>query len=346
MRMSDERKLSPLILAALDLRRPACGFERFLTQFDIDDSIVTRLLLRRDVAVFDSIFNGPLRAIFRETGVDAPDAILDEVVISKAHRILRLFGRLDHYGNDFFFLRVNQPVSFDQSSHGITYQRPLSRKLAVARAIGVEKILRHQVGELDQYVDTGLFFLGQKNVFGMKRYAIQLTGNQSRQATRRPLGDELYVFNLESGRFQYFTSHDPIEAAHSAAGCAETLALQIGGGLNIFTDDVSLWEAWRHAPNLLCGHSLSDGRGVHRCHGSAFGDSDEVGGGQAAFELNNFSFDAMVCEDAKITRDVDGSMNNVGRRHRNAELHLTHFLAGLFCLGRCRSHKKRGDRKE
>ena len=57
---------SSLIRAAFDLRRSAYGFQRFLAQFDIDDSLVTRLLLRRDVAVFDGIFNGPLGTILEK----------------------------------------------------------------------------------------------------------------------------------------------------------------------------------------------------------------------------------------------------------------------------------------
>src|SRR5262249_18350253 len=60
-----------------------------------------------------------------------------------------------------------------------------------------------------------------------------------------------------------------------------------------------------------------------------------IGRRKAALEFNNFSFDAMVPEDAKIARNVNRRVNHIGRSHRNAELYFAHFFARLLRLRGC-----------
>src|SRR5215510_8754434 len=91
-----------LIPAAADLGWTACGFQSFLANFDVDNLLVGRLFVRLDVAVLDGVLNGPLRALSGEAGIDAPDAVLDEVIISEVDRILRFFGGFHHDRNHLF----------------------------------------------------------------------------------------------------------------------------------------------------------------------------------------------------------------------------------------------------
>ena len=47
--------------------------------------------------------------------------------------------------------------------------------MALSGAVGVEEILRHELGEVDEHVQTRFFFLSQVHIFGMECHAVDLS---------------------------------------------------------------------------------------------------------------------------------------------------------------------------
>ena len=65
-----------------------------------------------------------------------------------------------------------------------------------------------------------LLLLREEHVLGMQRHAVDLAGDQARQAARGRRGDELRVADVELGGLEHLAAHAPVEAADAAAGRA------------------------------------------------------------------------------------------------------------------------------
>src|SRR5713226_8376189 len=65
-------------------------------------------------------------------------------------------------------------------------------------AVGVEHVIGHQLGELKEDVERRLLLLGEIDVLGMERHAVDLAGDEARQAAGGGGGDELRVVDREA----------------------------------------------------------------------------------------------------------------------------------------------------
>jgi len=222
-----------LILAIADRDGAACGLDRLLGELNIRDLLDRRLPVLLDVAILGAVVDRPLRARGIETGIDRPDAIFGQHVDGIFDRFSRFVRRFFDDRHDFRLVAEHGAIGLDHGGGGIAQERAVARDPVERGTVGVEHVIGHEIGELNENVQARLLFLGEIDVLGMQGNAVDLPGEQARQAAGGGGGDELRVVDGEAGGAQDFAAHAPVEAADPAAGRAELLALEIGRGLHV-----------------------------------------------------------------------------------------------------------------
>ena len=158
----------------------------------------------------------------------------------------------------------------------------------------------------------------------MQGDAVDLAGEQSRQPRRGRRGNELRVVGREPRGFEHLAAQQPIETADAAAGRAQSLAFEVGRGLDAFGHHVGLRQARGQSPNLLHPDAAAD---LHRIGRDQRGPLRSRGPRRRRFtaiELDDVGVDAMLGEVAELQRHVRRGMNHVRRRDRNADIDPAH----------------------
>ena len=283
-----------------------------------------------------------MRARGVEAGIDRPDTIFGEHVDRVFHRIPRLVCRFFDDRHDFRLVAKHGAIGLDHRGGGIAQERAVAGDPLERGAVGVEHVIGHEIGELNEGVQSRLLLFGQIHVLGMQRDAVDLSGEHARQAAGSGRGDELRVIHRQPGGAQDFAAHAPVEATHPAAGRAELFALEVGGGLHVGRHQVGLRHSRRQAPELLHLHAAADGYIAHAHDGGAL-----RGGGIAAFELDDVGLDAALGEEAEFLGHVRRGVHHVGRRDRNADIDLAHRAAALrdraaaCCVGKPETDRRK-----
>src|SRR6516162_7952238 len=135
------------ILAAADGDGAAGDFDRFARERDIGDLLDGWLLVRLDVAILGAVIDRPLRAIAIEPGVDRPDAIPGQDVESICYRLPWLVRGLLDDRDHLLALAKHGAVGLDHGGNRIAQERAIARDPTERRAIGIEHVARHEVGE-------------------------------------------------------------------------------------------------------------------------------------------------------------------------------------------------------
>ena len=184
----------------------------------------------------------------------------------------------------------------------------------------------------------------------MERDAVDLAGDQARQAAGRGGWDELRVIDREAGGLEHLAAHAPVEAADAAAGGAEPPALEVGRGLDVGRHHVGLRHPGRQTPELLHLHAAADGDVADAHDRRALCGGRARGRRLAALELQDGGVDAALGEEAELLRHVGRGVHHVGRCHRDADLDRPHRGAGwrgLRCGGACvRQHEQARDERQ
>ena len=124
--------------------------------------------------------------------------------------------------------------------------------------------------------------------------------------------------------FQHLAAHQPIEAADAAAGRAQSLAFEVGRGLDAFGHHVSLRQARRQAPNLLHPDAAADFHRIGRDQRGALRGRGARRRRFTAVELDDAGVDAMLGEVAELQRHIRRGVNHVRRRDGNADIDPAH----------------------